>query len=133
MLASRSFGSAIRVALTAALLAATGATVASAERLEQRVALVTPLGAGSSVETYWVDEPEGFRVFVTVDVARPGAAGQEGRRAAVRSSIVLRPGQTQTVAAFDPDGAALPSVIRVRRLDDHVEARAGLGPATSTD
>ena len=134
MRASRSLGSTIRVALTVAVLAATGATVGSAERLDQRATLVTPLGAGSTATTYWVDEPEGFRVFITVDVVQPGAAGQEDdHHAIVRSSIVLRPGQTQTVSMFDPDGAVPPSVIRVRRLGDHVEVQAGLGPATSTN
>ena len=133
MRAFRSLGSTIRVALTAALLAATGATVASAERLDQRATLVTPLGEGSTARTYWVDEPEGFRVFITIDVVQPGAAGQEDHYAIVRSSIVLRPGQTQTVAMFDPNGAVPPSVIRIRRLGDHVEVPAGLEPATSTN
>ena len=134
MRAFRSLESTIRVALTTALLAATGATVASAERLDQRATLVTPLGEGSTARIYWVDEPEGFRVFITVDVVQPGAAGQEDdHHAIIRSSIVLRPGQTQTVAMFDPNGAVLPSVIRVRQLGDHVEVQAGLEPATSTN
>lgn len=133
MPASRSLPASIRVALTAAVLAATGATVASAERLNQRTPLVTPMGAGSTMTTYWVDEPEGFRVFVTVESVRPGAAGREDPRATVRSSIVLRPGQTQTIAMFDPDGVAPPSVIRVRRLGERIEVQTGLEPASSTD
>ena len=129
MRASRSLGSTIRVALTAALLAATGATVASAERLDQRATLVTPLGAGSSAETYWVDEPEGFRVFTTVRTVLPGAAGQEERPATVRFSTILRPGQTQTIAVPAPHGGAAPSALQIRRLADRVEVKAAAEPA----
>src|SRR5437763_861368 len=90
--------------------------------------VVPPLEAGSSAVTYWVDEPEGFRVVTTVDTVQPGGAD---RHAVVRSSIVLRPGQTQTISLPGPLGSASPG-LEVRRLGDRVEVRAA-GPAALAD
>ena len=117
-----------RAAVLAATLATTGAAPAFAEEPGQGAAVVTPLEAGSSAVTYWVDEPEGFRVVTTVDTVQPGGAD---RHAVVRSSIVLRPGQTQTISLPGPLGSASPG-LEVRRLGDRVEVRA-TGPAALAD
>ena len=101
---------------------------ALAEEPGQGAAVVTPLGAGSSAVTYWVDGPEGFRVVTTVDTVQPGGAD---RHAVVRTSIVLRPGQTQTISLPGPLGSASPG-LEVRRLGDRVEVRA-TGPAALAD
>ena len=75
-----------------------------------------------------MDEPEGFRVVTTVDAVQPGEAD---RHAVIRSSIVLRPGQTQTISLPGPLGSASPE-LEVRRLGDRVEVRA-TGPAALAD
>ena len=112
-------GPTVRAAALAAVLAAMAAP-ALAEEPDQGAAVVTPLGAGSSAVTYWVDVPEGYRVVTTVDMAAPGEAD---RHAVVRTSIVLRPGQTQTISLPGPLGSAS-SELEVRRLGDRVEVRA---------
>lgn len=104
---------------------------AHAEKPGQRAAVVTPLGAGASALTYWVDEPEGFRVVTTVDTTQPGELGREDRHAVVRLSTILRPGQTQTISVPGPDGS-LPHELRLRRLADGIEVLAA-GPEALTD
>src|SRR3954454_15059750 len=128
MRAFHSPGTTIRAAVLAASLATTGAASALAEEPDQGAAVVTPLGAGSSALTYWTDVPEGFRVVTTVDTVQPGGAA---RHAVFRSSIVLRPGQTQTISLPGPPGSASPG-LEVRRLGDRVEVRAA-GPAALAD
>src|SRR3954453_16052817 len=128
MRAFHSPGTTIRAAVLAASLATTGAASALAEEPDQGAAVVTPLGAGSSALTYWTDVPEGFRVVTTVDTVQPGATA---RHAVVRSSIVLRPGQAQTISLPGPPGSASPG-LEVRRLGDRVEVRAA-GPAALAD
>ena len=120
MRAFRSSRTTTRAAVLAASLATTGTAPALAEEPSQGAAVVTPLGAGSSALTYWVDEPEGIRVVTTVDTVQPGGAD---RHAVVRSSIVLRPGQTQTISLPGPLGSGS-SELEVRRLGDRVEVRA---------
>lgn len=88
------------VALTGALVLAGGQ--AHAEKPAERVAVVTPLGAGASALTYWVDEPDGFRVVTTVDTIQPGEVGREDRHAVVRLSMErhgLRLSEVRDVAA----------------------------------
>ena len=75
---------------------------------------------GSSAVTYWVGGPEGYRVVTTVDTAASGGADHH---AVVRTSIVLRPGQTQTISLPGPLGSGS-SELEVRRLGDRVEVRA---------
>jgi hypothetical protein len=128
MRAFHSPGTTTRAAVLAASLATTGAASALAEEPDQGAAVVTPLGAGSSALTYWTDVPEGFRVVTTVDTVQPGGTD---RHAVVRSSIVLRPGQTQTISLPGPPGSASPG-LEVRRLGDRVEVRAA-GPAALAD
>ena len=106
------------VALTGALVLAGGQ--AHAEKPATRAAVVTPLGAGASALTYWVDEPDGVRVVTTVDTIQPGEVGREDRHAVVRLSTILRPGQTQTISVPGPEGS-LPHAVRIRRLADGVE------------
>jgi hypothetical protein len=117
------------LALSGALMLAGGQ--AHAEKPAPRAAVVTPLGARASALTYWVDEPEGFRVVTTVDTVHPGEAGRQDGHAVVRLSTVLRPGQTQTISVPGPDGS-LPHALRLRRLADGVEVLAA-GPETLTD
>jgi hypothetical protein len=117
------------LALTGTLMLAGGQ--AHAEKPAQRAAVVTPLGAGASALTYWVDEPEGFRVVTTVDTIHPGEVGREDSHAIVRLSTILRPGQTQTISVPGPDGS-LPHALRLRRLVDGIEVLAA-GPETLTD
>src|SRR3954451_23867075 len=74
MRAFHSLRTTTRAAVLAASLATTGTAPALAEEPGQGAAIVTPLGTGSSALTYWVDEPEGFRVVTTVDAGRPGEA-----------------------------------------------------------
>ena len=102
-----------------------------AETPAQGAAVITPLGAGASALTYWVDEPEGFRVVTTVDTVHPGEVGREDRHAVVRLSTILRPGQTQTISVPGPDGS-LPHAMRIRRLAGGVEVLAA-GAETLTD
>jgi hypothetical protein len=117
------------LALTGTLMLAGGQ--AHAEKPAQRAAVVTPLGAGAFALTYWVDEPEGFRVVTTVDTPHPGEVGREDSHAIVRLSTILRPGQTQTISVPGPDGS-LPYALRLRRLVDGIEVLAA-GPETLTD
>ena len=117
------------LALTGALALAGGQ--ARAEKPAQGAAVVTPLGAGASALTYWVDEPEGFRVVTTVDTVQPGEAGQEDRHAVVRLSTILRLDQTQTISVPGPDGSP-PHVMRLRRLADSVEVLPA-APGTLTN
>ena len=131
MRAFRSPKPSIQAAAIAVLLATMGATSAGAEQLDQGVPVVTPLGAGSSAVTHWVDEPEGFRVFTTVLTVLPGEVGRENRHAVVRLSTVLRPGQTQTIAVPGPDGSP-PYAMRIRRLAGGVEVLAA-GSETLTN
>ena len=84
---------------------------------------MTPLGAGASALTYWVDEPEGFRVVTMVDTTSPGEVGREDGHAIARLSTILRPGQTQTISVPGPDGS-LPHALQLRRLVDGVEVLA---------
>jgi hypothetical protein len=93
--------------------------------------VVTALGAGSSAVTYWVDEPEGFRVVTTIDTAHLGEASGEDRHAVVRLSTILRPGQTQAISVPGPIGSPSSEML-IRRLGDRVEVRAA-GPAALTD
>jgi hypothetical protein len=102
-----------------------------AETPAQGAGVVTSLGAGTSAVTYWVDEPEGFRVVTTVDTAHPGEVGREDRHVVVRLSTILRPGQTQTISVPGPDGSP-PYAMRIRRLAGGVEVLAA-GPETLTN
>ena len=120
MTSFRYAGPTARAATIAAVLALMGAAPALAEEPDQGAAVVTPLGVGSSAVTYWVYGPEGYRVVTTVDTA---ASGEADRHAVVRTSIVLRPGQTQTISLPGPLGSASPG-LEVRRLGDRVEVRA---------
>jgi hypothetical protein len=97
----------------------------------QGSAVVTPLGAGASAVTYWVDEPEGFRVVTTVDTVHPAEIGREDRHAVVRLSTILRPGQTQTVSVPGPAGSP-PYAMRIRWLAGGVEVLAA-GSETLTN
>ena len=128
MRAFHSPGTTIRAAVLAASLATTGAASALAEEPDQGAAVVTPLGAGSSAVTYWVDRPEGYRVVTTVDTR---ASDEADRHAVVRTSVVLRPGQTQTISLPGPLGSGS-SGLEVRRLGDRVEVRA-IEPAALAD
>jgi hypothetical protein len=100
-------------------------------RADPGTGVVTALGTGASAVTYWVDEPEGFRVVTTIDTAHLGEAGGEDRHAVVRLSTILRPGQTQVISVPGPIGSP-PSEMLIRRLGDRVEVRAA-GPAVLTD
>lgn len=117
------------VALAGALALVGGQ--ARAEKPAQRAAVLTPLGTGASALTYWLDEPEGFRVVTTVDMVHPGEAEGEDRHAVVRLSTILQPGQAQTISVPGPDGT-LPHALRLRRLVDGVEVLAA-GPEALTD
>ena len=90
----------IRGAALAALLSAAGTTSAAAQRLDQGACIVTPLGQNSSAVTYWIDVPQGFLVVTTIDTVKAEEASDEEHHAIVRISMVLRPGQTQTVQIF---------------------------------
>ena len=89
----------------------------------QGAGVVTSLGGGASAVTYWIDEPEGFRVITTVAAAEPGQAGREDGHAVVRLSTILRPGQTQTISVPGPEGSS-PYAMRIRRLASGVEVVA---------
>jgi hypothetical protein len=106
--------SAIRVAVGAALIVAGALANARAAEPAARDAVLTPLGDQASALTYWVDEPEGFRVVTTVDTSDASE-----RHALVRSSIVLRPGQTQTIQVPGALGETSPT-LEIRRLGDRV-------------
>ena len=102
-----------------------------AETPAQGSAVVTPLGAGASAVTYWVDEPERFRVVTTVATVHADEVGREDGHAIVRLSTILRPGQTQTISVPGPDGSP-PYAMRIRRLAGGVEVLAA-GSETLTN
>jgi hypothetical protein len=107
-------------------LAVAGPAAHGALRAEipaQGMPVVTKLGPGSSVLTYWIDEAEGFRVVTTVDTLHPGEDGREDRHALVRLSTILRPGQTQTISVPGPVGSP-PHALTLRRLATGVEVLA---------
>ena len=89
----------------------------------QGAGVVTSLGGGASAVTYWIDEPEGFRVVTTVAAVDTGELGLEDRRAVVRLSTILRPGQTQTISVPGLEGSS-PYAMRIRRLTGGVEVVA---------
>jgi hypothetical protein len=94
-----------------------------AETPARGAGVVTPLGEGASAVTYWVDEPEGFRVVTTVAAVDTGGVGREDRHAVFRLSTILQPGQTQTISVPGPEGSS-PFAMRIRRLADGVEVVA---------
>lgn len=104
---------------------------ARAETPAQGAAVVTPLGAGTSAVTYWVDAPEGFRVVTTVAAVDHGQVGPENRHAVVRLTTVLGPDQAQTISVPGPAGSP-PYAMLIRRLAGGVEVLAA-DPATLTN
>jgi hypothetical protein len=89
--------------------------------------VTTELGANAAAITYWVSEYDGWHVVTTVDTMIE-QNGDAEKRAVVRFSSVLLPGQAQLISVPLTIGERQ-QVLRIRRLGDQVEvARVG-GPA----
>jgi hypothetical protein len=91
--------------------------------------VTTDLGGNASAVTYWVSEPEGWKVVTTIDSVIGGeAAPGEEKHAVVRFASVMLPGQSQVISVPEPVGS--PSrELRIRRLGNRVEV--GLLPRDS--
>ncbi len=120
----RACGAAALAAMLAAAapLARNGARPENGVQLREGEVVVTDLGGDSHATTYWVDQPEGYRVVTMVETA-PGEASRRAgaqHHSVVQFSMVLWPGQTQTITV---PGPSLPT-ISIRRDGDRVQIRS---------
>jgi hypothetical protein len=104
---------------------------ARVERPAPTVPVVIALGNGTSVLTYWVDEPDGFHVITTVDTLSPGSMDREDHHAIVRFSSTIQPGEMQTISVPAPYGSP-PDEMHIRRLGDRIVVFKG-GPGRPND
>jgi hypothetical protein len=96
--------------------------------LPERQAVVTELGTGTSIITYWVSQSDGWHVVTTVDVVFDPDGNAE-KHAVVRFSAVLLPGQSQLISV--PVAIGEPQkVLRIRRIGDRIEVARIPGPST---
>jgi hypothetical protein len=105
-----------------ALLASTALKLRAAQPenyVHEGQGVVTELGDNASATTYWVAESDGWHVVTTIDIVL-GLDGVAEKHAVARFSGVLLPGQVQTISVPYPLGEQQ-QVLRVRRLDDHIE------------
>ena len=89
--------------------------------------VVTELSAKASAITYWVSEPDGWRVVTTVDTVI-GQDGDSEKHAIVRFSSVLLPGQSQLISVPFAIGERR-QVLRIRRVGDQIEVERVPGSA----
>jgi hypothetical protein len=84
-------------------------------------AAVTHLAQGVGAFTYWMNGPDGEVITLLRKSHNNSApAGGEDRDFVVRFSVVLAPGQTQTISVPGIDWAN-PPTIRIRRLGGSIE------------
>ncbi|HZB90817.1 MAG TPA: hypothetical protein VE397_05205, partial [Stellaceae bacterium] len=105
-----------------AILATVNPELAAAQlnnAVDQRQPVMTELSANASAMTYWVSEPDGWRVVTTVDIVI-GQDNDGENHAVVRFSSVLLPGQSQLISVPLALGAQQ-QVLRVSRIGDRIE------------
>jgi hypothetical protein len=122
----------LKIAAIAGSLVATSATIAPAgqrdEQVPERQPVVTQLGADASAMTFWVVEPDGWRVVTIVDTAI-GQGSDAERHAVVRFSSVLLPGQSQLISV--PLALGEPQqLLRITRVGDRILAAEVVGGAS---
>lgn len=112
-----------KIAGIAGILVAIVATVAPAaqrgDAVPERQPVVTELSANASAMTFWVIEPDGWRVVTIVDtvIGRDSAAE---KHAVVRFSSVLLPGQSQLISVPLALGEQQ-QLLRVSRIGDRIQ------------
>jgi hypothetical protein len=105
-----------------AILATVNPELAAAQlnnAVDQRQPVMTELSANASAMTYWVSEPDGWRVVTTVDIVI-GQDNDGENHAVVRFSSVLLPGQSQLISVPLALGEQQ-QVLRVSRIGDRIE------------
>jgi hypothetical protein len=111
-----------KVAGIAGILVATFATVSSAAQRDdpvpERQPVVTELSANASAMTFWVIEPDGWRVVTIVDTVI-GRDSEAEKHAIVRLSSVLLPGQSQLISVPLALGEQQ-RVLRISRVGDRI-------------
>ena len=112
-------GSAVMLMATLATAPPASAAAEPARSVREGEGVITRLSANVSAVTYWVTEPEGWRVVTTVDTAA-NAHSDRDAHAIVRFSSSLLPGQTQLISVPVTVGEVAP-VLRIRRLADGIE------------
>jgi hypothetical protein len=112
-------GSAVMLMATLATAPPASAAAEPARSVREGEGVITRLSANVSAVTYWVTEPEGWRVVTTVDTAA-NAHSDGDAHAIVRFSSSLLPGQTQLITVPVTVGEVAP-VLRIRRLADGIE------------
>ena len=107
----------------AIVLAAAAPTKASpqAGTIQGRQAAVTHLAPGVSAFTYWMNGADG-EVITLVRLSENGLTrpGSDSRDFVLRFTVVLAPGQTQTISVPGIDWGN-PPMIRIRRLGETIE------------
>ena len=92
-------------------------------------AAIIELGVGASAITYWVREPDGWRVVTTVDIRLGEDQDNDPRKQAwVRFSAVLLPWQLQRISVPVSIGERR-QVLCLRRLGDRLEVARVFGPS----
>jgi hypothetical protein len=87
--------------------------------LREGHAVTTELGGNASAVTYWVSKSDGWHVVTTVGTAI-GGNGEADKRAVVRFTSVLLPGQSQAISVPLGIGERA-QVLRIRRIGDGIE------------
>ena len=113
----------IKATAFAGILVAALATAAPAAEpnaaVPERQPVVTVLSATASAMTFWVIEPDGWRVVTTVDmVILPNSDAEQ--HAVVRFSSVLLPGQSQLISVPLALGQQQ-QVLRISRIEDQIQ------------
>jgi hypothetical protein len=112
-----------KVAGIVGILVATLATVAPAaqrdDAVPDRQPVVTELSADASAMTFWVIEPDGWRVVTIVDTVI-GRDSDAEKHAIVRFSSVLLPGQSQLISVPLALGEQQ-QLLRVSRIGDCIQ------------
>jgi hypothetical protein len=89
--------------------------------IQGRQAAVTHLAPGVSAFTYWMNGADGEVVtLVRLSENGPTQAGTDSRDFVLRFTVVLAPGQTQTISVPGIDWGR-PPTIRIRRLGETIE------------
>lgn len=111
------------VGFTGILVVTVLATVASAAQLNdalpERQPVITELSANASAMTFWVNEPDGWRVVTIVDTVI-GQDSHAEKHAIARFSSVLLPGQSQLISVPLALGEQQ-QVLRISRVGDRIQ------------
>jgi len=95
------------------------AAAAEPKIMNEGQGISTALGTDTSAVTYWVSQPDGWRVVTTVGTNNADNIDAENR-AIARFSAVLLPGQSQSISV--PVELGKPqSTLLIRRVADRIE------------